>query len=310
MSQVRNQFGRELPLQLLFSHPTIAALADLLGRTTDSVARRTLVPIQPRGTRPALYCCPGAGMNTLYMYALARALGDEQPLYGLEARGLDGKTPPHTTVEAAAASYVQELRHHQPTGPYYLLGHSFGCMVAFEIAQQLHRDGETIGALILLDGGAPGGASESVDEVEILLSYERVILEEVGVAPTLTRDVLQPLTAEERIALLHQRYVQEGVLPAGSSTDATRGLITVAIADHHATYASATWSVVPIQFITAAEQSLEATHDLVNSWASYGSVTAYAGAGGHMSMLYPPHVQKVAAIIRAIVDGLPVSTTV
>ena len=77
----------------------------------------------------------------LFYDQLARCLGPEQPLYGLQAEGLDGGPIEHTSIPAMAAYYLQEVRKVQPQGPYFFGGYSFGGFVAFEMAQQLHEAG-------------------------------------------------------------------------------------------------------------------------------------------------------------------------
>ena len=49
-----------------------------------------------------------------------------------------------TQVQEIAAGYIEEIRTVQPKGPYYLGGHSFGGLVAFEMAQQLNQLGEDV----------------------------------------------------------------------------------------------------------------------------------------------------------------------
>jgi len=73
-----------------------------------------------------LYCIPGAGATVASFLSLTEALGEQQPIYGLQPRGLDGQCAPHMSVISAAASYVREIRKSGRTGPYQLLGHSFG----------------------------------------------------------------------------------------------------------------------------------------------------------------------------------------
>jgi len=87
---------------------------------------------------------------------LAHHLGPDQPVYGLQAQGLDGKHEPHTRVEEMAAHYITEIRTVQPEGPYYLGGVSFGGIVAFEMAQQLHARGERVALLALFNTDFPG----------------------------------------------------------------------------------------------------------------------------------------------------------
>src|SRR5205814_66593 len=86
---------------------------------------------------------------------LATALGEEQPFYGLQARGLYGGARPLTTVEAMAEHYLAELRSVQAHGPYQLAGYCFGAIVAFDMAQRLVGDGEEVAFLAVFNGPSP-----------------------------------------------------------------------------------------------------------------------------------------------------------
>ena len=156
MAKVGQEFGKQLPLATLVQAPTIAELAELLRDKTWSASWTSLVPIQPAGARPPFYCVHAAGGNVLTYFDLARHLGFDQPVIGLQARGLDGKQPPHSSLEEMARDYIREIREFQPEGPYYLGGTSFGGMIAFEMAQQLAAQGQTIGVLALFDTYGPG----------------------------------------------------------------------------------------------------------------------------------------------------------
>ena len=155
MTEVEKQFGKQLPLATLVQAPTIAELADLLRDKAWSASWSSLVPIQPDGTKPPLYCVHAAGGNVLTYLDLARHLGNDQPVFGLQARGLDGKRPPHNSLEEMARDYIEEIREFQRAGPYYLGGTSFGGMIAFEMAQQLVAQGQTVGVLALFDTYGP-----------------------------------------------------------------------------------------------------------------------------------------------------------
>jgi thioesterase domain-containing protein len=87
----------------------------------------------------------------LEYHDLAQHLPDDQPFYGLQSLGLDGQSTPLTSIAEMAAAYITEMRQIQPTGPYYLGGRSFGGSVAYEMARQLHQQGETVGMLAMLD---------------------------------------------------------------------------------------------------------------------------------------------------------------
>ncbi|MGB7950919.1 MAG: thioesterase domain-containing protein, partial [Candidatus Binatia bacterium] len=93
--------------------------------------------------------------GVLFWRDLARHLGSDQPFYALQARGLDGKQPPHGRIEEMATHYIEEIRTLQPEGPYFIGGHCIGGAIAFEMAQQLHRDGEQVALLALFDSYAP-----------------------------------------------------------------------------------------------------------------------------------------------------------
>ncbi|TXL89768.1 non-ribosomal peptide synthetase [Streptomyces sp. IB2014 016-6] len=110
-----------------------------------------LLPLREEGGRPPLFCVhPAAGIAWSYA-GLSGPLGSDQPLYGLQARGLDGSQVLPGSVAEMAADYVAQLRTVQPAGPYHLLGWSFGGIVAHEMAVQLQRAGEEIGLLAVLD---------------------------------------------------------------------------------------------------------------------------------------------------------------
>ena len=115
----------------------------------------SLVPIQPTGTRPPFFCFHGAGGNVLNYSVLIPYLGMDQPLYGLQSRGLDGITPPFDRIEPMAEYYIQEIQKVQSSGPYYFGGGSMGGMIALEAAQQLQRRGEKIGILVMFDSLGP-----------------------------------------------------------------------------------------------------------------------------------------------------------
>jgi aspartate racemase len=62
---------------------------------------------------------------------------------------------PLTRVEEMASHYLKEIRGFQPEGPYYLLGASFGGLVAFEMAHQLNAQGQQVGLLAMLNTNCP-----------------------------------------------------------------------------------------------------------------------------------------------------------
>lgn len=153
-SETTRLFGKNLPLATLFREGTIEHLAGLLRDNVDDELKgrwSSLVSIQPGGSKHPFFCVHGVGGNVLTYRALAQYLGPDQPLYGLQSAGLDGKQTPHTTVEAMAAHYVEAICDLHPEGPYFLGGLSFGGIVAFEMARQLQKRGRKVACVALLD---------------------------------------------------------------------------------------------------------------------------------------------------------------
>jgi acyl transferase domain-containing protein/thioesterase domain-containing protein/SAM-dependent methyltransferase len=156
MDRLRRDPTLQVPAGAAFRGATVEKIAAAIGGGDRAPGGSSpLVPLQPGGTRPPLFFVhPAAGVVFPYV-ELARTLGIEQPFYGLQALGLDGLSAPDQRIEDMAARYVAALRTVQPEGPYYLGGFSFGCLVAFEMAQQLAAAGETIALLALVDEPAP-----------------------------------------------------------------------------------------------------------------------------------------------------------
>jgi amino acid adenylation domain-containing protein len=153
-TEIENKFGRKLPLATLFEAATISQLASVI-RNGSVSSWSSLVPIQTKGTKPPIFCVHACGAHVFIYRPLVAYLDLDQPVYGLQAQGIDGTREPHTHVEDMAAYYIKEIRELQPYGPYYLVGHTLGGVIAFEIAQQLTRQGEEVGLLAMFDTLCP-----------------------------------------------------------------------------------------------------------------------------------------------------------
>ena len=150
-ANIEKEFGRKLPLATLFTSPTIEALAVALQGKNSKTEWSSLVAISPKGSRPPLFLVHGAGGNVLLYRSLGEHLAPDFPLYGLQSKGLDGESQPLRTIEEMAACYLREVRTVQPKGPYYLGGYCLGGTIAYEMAQILHREGEEVPLVAMLD---------------------------------------------------------------------------------------------------------------------------------------------------------------
>ena len=154
--EIQRRLDVNLSPTALLQAPTVEQLADRLREGTLQPRAGSLVPIQPGGRRAPFFCMHAGAGTVLFYYDLAKHLGPDQPVYGLQARGLYGEAAPHVRVEEMAADYVREIRAVQPQGPYRLAGFCFGAVLAFEMASQLERAGQKVSFLGSFDGASPG----------------------------------------------------------------------------------------------------------------------------------------------------------
>ena len=151
---IGKEFGRSLGIAAFFHAPTIRDQALLLRQ--ERTISSCVIAIHANAERPPLFVVPGYGGAVSPFHALAKALGTEQPLYLVDLNSVGCEPPQAVTLESVAAQVVEAMRRVQPHGPYRIAGYSLGGRIAYEIAQQLHRDGEAVGLLAMLDCGAPG----------------------------------------------------------------------------------------------------------------------------------------------------------
>ena len=138
--------------------PTLGLFA-ARARKSEVVPDGVLVPLVVNGDGPPLFCFAGGGGLAGDFLLLARYLDLNRPVYGLQARGIEGGGLPDWTVQRWAARCVRQMRKCQPHGPYYLGGHSFGGVIAMEAAHQLQLAGEEVALVVFIDTLAPGGTS-------------------------------------------------------------------------------------------------------------------------------------------------------
>src|SRR6266516_19965 len=155
-TEIDKLLGCKLPIAALFQSPTVESLTRRLTGENWAPPWSSLVPLQPLGAQPPLFFVHGVGGDVYGFLELAKLLPSDQPSYGIQAVGLDGKSARHVTVEDMAAHYVKEILSFQRDGPFYLAGYSMGGLIAFEMARQLHRLGQRVALLALLDSAPIG----------------------------------------------------------------------------------------------------------------------------------------------------------
>jgi amino acid adenylation domain-containing protein len=157
VSEIERGFRVRVPIATLFKGATIGHLAAVLEEERVSgEAWSSLVPIREHGSRTPLFLGPYLDGHVYGYHALVDRLDKDQPVYGLQSLGLDGRVHPHDRIEEMASHYVKEIRELQPHGPYLLAGYCFGGVVAYAMAAELHALGEEVALLALIDAGPIG----------------------------------------------------------------------------------------------------------------------------------------------------------
>lgn len=155
VSEIEEVFHFSLPIQEFIEAMNVENLAKKLQNQDASSSNRYLVALQPSGSKPPLFCVPPSAATAMQAEKLAKYLEADQPVYGFEYAGMDGKSEPFSSVQRMAEAFIQDIRNLQPKGPYYLCGLCFGGLVAFEIAQQLVAQGEKVAFLGVIDSNFP-----------------------------------------------------------------------------------------------------------------------------------------------------------
>ncbi|MDG4763203.1 amino acid adenylation domain-containing protein [Solwaraspora sp. WMMD406] len=307
---IEKRYDIAVPVSAFVTAPTVASLAELLRvGGADPASFDPLVPIRTGGRRRPLFLVHPIGGNVLCYLQLAKHLPDDQPVYALQASGVDAGTEPKRSVPALAASYLAAIRRVQPHGPYTIGGWSFGGVVAFEMARQLTVAAGQVEQLILIDPIArrPGDPVPVADDVLIdWFFWELLPLDQ-------DRPVLEPIpanlvTPEEKLDFVARRAGAAGLLRAGDSRAAVRRLFEVFKANWEAIITYRPEVVDQDVTLLRARDPLPALlvpmHDIAgtlhldprNGWGELttGRIDVCDVPGNHLALMEPPYVTGVA----------------
>jgi acyl transferase domain-containing protein/thioesterase domain-containing protein/SAM-dependent methyltransferase/acyl carrier protein len=298
-------FQAKLQPHILLKTPTVAGLAKLIevSRTNrdyscEAIERALpprLVEFQRGNSDRTLFLVHPGGGGVFGYRDLAQSLGSDISVYGIQARGLESQEEPFNRIEEMAAHYLDAVRFVQPQGPYLLGGLSFGGVAAFEMAQQLLAVGEKVGLLALFDAPGPNQIVERWNEDSELLA----IL--ANKSALLEPDEFHRLGLDLRVrdSLKDVKTINKGVID--QLPEQTQQLVRVwkmnAEALHNYQLRQYPGRIV---FFRARERSswLPLHPELPWIEVAEEGVNVQIASGGHGSMLAPPHVQRLADILR------------
>jgi amino acid adenylation domain-containing protein len=328
MAKIRNTLKQDLPLSALFQGATVEKLGAMLRCDASSRSWSCLVELRASGSKPPLFFAHPGGGGVLCYFDLARCLGSDQPFYGFQAPGFYGEQPSHTRLEDMAALYIEAMMTVQPEGPYLLGGWSLGGVIAYEMAQQLVAQSQSVGQLLLLDAGPGGPGEEDIGEHEDHLEHEEparmddalmLVRFFQGDLP-LSEEDLKPFEGDERIDYVLKKAISMNLVPPGIEVAQAHSVLKMARANEKAMYnykAQAYKGAVTL-FKTAGkasmphsigpefnEEMMKRIQDPTMGWGELaaGGVRVIDVPGDHGTMVRKPYVETLAVRIKECLNG-------
>ncbi|MBD2309010.1 amino acid adenylation domain-containing protein [Chroococcidiopsis sp. FACHB-1243] len=306
MAQIYERFGHNLPLSTLFKNTTVEKLAKIVSQPVSLGSNSPLVAIQASGSQRPFFCVHAAGGDVNNYLALAKKLGREQPFYALE------QTPNQQnfsilSVEETATYYLKQIRAVQPEGPYLLGGWCYGGVIAFEMAQQLQKQNETIDLLVVIDAILPKKVIHPAkdDDAKFLLRLAESIKNWFNIDFSVSYQELQDLSLVEQFHLLFGKANLKI-----SDTEMEQYLLSYQIFKAHI---QAMRNYVPKAYpyeITLLKASEIITHDFESEdfctddpllgWGKCSSqpVKMIEILGNHFSIFNEPYIQELAVRLK------------
>jgi aspartate racemase len=309
-AQMEKSFGKNLPLATLFQAPSVRQLARALRQEGWLAAWSSMVMIQGGGQRTPFFCVHAAGGNVLEYRDLARLLGPDQPFYGLQAKGLDGKEEPHTTIKEMAVHYLKEMREVQPEGPYVIGGRSSGGTIAFEMACLLAAEGQKVDLLALLDTYPAGyfkllpgsmtwrqRAGRYGRKLQSHFSNMRQLNAAEKIAYVFRKLKYAPAKAKHKLYRRAYKIYRRYGRPLPPALRNIEEINFAAVKD----YQPRTYFGDVTLFLAS---DLTADYDLHDGWRELvqGDVETYEIPGNHINIIKEPHVGALAERLKACLD--------
>lgn len=302
--RLEHLIGRKIELRHILRDSTVAGVATALRRLQIQHGRcgsqqGLLTPLRATGSHPILFLVHGRLGQAFVSPHFLSLLGEEQPVYAFQARGLDGRQRPYESIVDMASAYIGAMRDVQPRGPYFLGGLCAGCTVAIEMAVQLRRAGEGLMPLLLID---PSMIAPRVRSVEWHLRRRASLLSLhvpylwrrlVGTTDSTIRRLLMR-TREGRIAL----NAEDPILLKSAVRVATT--LELALTRHKSFRYDG-----PACVLVSEQRSASAQKSPAGSWRDYltGDVHVFE-AGAQHSDIFAVENEAFAGSLRRCLDAI------
>lgn len=312
-SKIEEYFDIKLPLAVLFQNPTIKGLALKIQSGSYKSAWSSLVSIKPEGKKPPFFIVHGVGGGALYYKVLSKYLDKDQPLYGFQSRGFDLESSPLETIEEMASHYLQEMQELYPSGPYLIGGHSFGGMVAYEMAIQLYQQGRKAALVAIFDTYANISKSPDINWITRIslkmkklaakIKYHTHEIMKVSTKEKFTYLKSGLLRREER---LHLQKLGDRIMKLKSDNQQIPEYIqNVEQANDIAAnnYLPVKYPGTITLFRAKEKVMVEEPDEITNGWRYFAKdVQVCEVPGTHTSLMVEPNISALAARLQEILD--------
>ncbi len=304
ISEIYKEFGFKLAVRDFHKNLTVSKLAATIAVGDSTETFEILVPIQKKGTKTPLFLIPGVEGDVLNFSAFSKFMGKEQPIFGLQTVGLNGKDKPFDNIEDMAQMYLFEIKKIQKNGPYHIAGHSFGGLVGYETARQMTLVGDKIKTLLVFDENAPHYRDNSKFNMKEFLS---VIIQHVfqlhNVKKEPNYEEIYKLKETEIADYLREYFGQHGIY---YSKELIQGKWNVIKSNCLITYHPDSVLKVDKAVLFKAKDRRTTNSEQIKDndlgWNRYFSskVLIYEIPGNHTTILDPQNVEKIAEVIKDI----------
>ena len=337
IAELKKKYKVEYPLSMLFEAPTVEACANLIREATGATlddnrgataegktqhSRRTpshslLVPLyaNPEASKAPFFLVAGMYGNVMNLRHLASHVGVDQPVYGIQARGLFGAEKPHCRFQVMAEDYLNEIRKVQPQGPYFLGGFSGGGITAYEMAYQLEQQGEEVALLVLLDTPSPTVPTLTVPDRIVLLRRRLARMGPQYVLQATQKKAVERLT---RLKQMVSKPVRHTLLPSDFRSEIVGEAFMLAVKN----YRPPIYKGNVVLFRPALDEAYALQPgrvvnidggfvDHANYWGEFvaGGIDVEVVTGDHDSMVLEPHVRALAAKLRVRLETAQAAAT-
>lgn len=300
LSKIEKKIGNKMQLAVLFKYPDVRSLAAFIESEKKEIVYKSLVAIKPSGSKTPLYIIHGEGLNVLNFSNLAEYMDEERPIFGLQARALNGEDPPEETIQKIASFYLSEILQHNPNGPYLIAGYSFGGYVAVEIEKQMEAMGKKIQMLIMLDTDA-----EKTEYKDWYYLFPRKVKRNLPIFMSFLKSTIQqPIGTLKRQFLNHPPNFVTNYRNKKDSKDFFQ--LIKKIKEKHL-IAFRNYRMSPFNnkvYLFKAKICVHYVDDKeLLGWKKYAkNVELFEVPGDHLSMLVQPHVEQFVAVLEKTLD--------